>query len=468
MGDSDQKYRRVRSLSNDEYVIEVAESGSAEMGLNVQTETWKGRYVELFEFSPIPFVVITPSGVVDEVNLATCQLLGLGASRLVGQSLYNVVEVSEQFLARFLECLRGTAETISMEASVTSNCVYRFIGVRFDDNGVEKIRVAIIDFHPDVSDGDDARLTNVLLQTTDGFLFYDREGHVTRANRQARTMLDNRPFKTLDELLKAVNADVDFEELTEALSRTNLWRRDVESKKQNTLLRIMANLIANEDANVFEVLVTITEVDLTNGVTKPSDVAVQKLGEKIRNPLASLNSALELMESVTDPVSLQKLADIAKRNAQMIDVAIENLIAINEPDANQVVRRKPQSLSPILEHAKTIANEAFPDVKFDLNGDVESIVMCDAKKMVQAFSNFLRVVCSTTGPQDIVDVSVQRHGDDVRITFTSTGFNRGLEESSYVVIGFDFDVAREIVDAHGGVVERTQKDGSPVIAVTIR
>jgi PAS domain S-box-containing protein len=62
------------------------------------------RYVDLFEFAPVPYVSFNRVGRIEEINLAAAQLLGGSRARLIGEPF--ALHVTKEDRASFLNHLR--------------------------------------------------------------------------------------------------------------------------------------------------------------------------------------------------------------------------------------------------------------------------------------------------------------------------------------------------------------------------
>jgi PAS domain S-box-containing protein len=72
----------------------------------LETEALLKRYSELFEFAPIGFFHIAPSGTIRESNFAGARLLGLPRGALAGRSIVSFAPVRERrSFERFLEAV---------------------------------------------------------------------------------------------------------------------------------------------------------------------------------------------------------------------------------------------------------------------------------------------------------------------------------------------------------------------------
>src|SRR5262245_52599614 len=67
-------------------------------------EESRDRYVDLYDFAPIGYMTINPSGIIREINFAGAALLGKERSKIVGLPFNSFVATAEK--PRFSEHLR--------------------------------------------------------------------------------------------------------------------------------------------------------------------------------------------------------------------------------------------------------------------------------------------------------------------------------------------------------------------------
>jgi len=72
--------------------------------LRLELRESRDRYDELFDFAPTPYALLTPSGVVSEINLDGCALLGVSRLHLVGRPLVGAVHPED--IRLFLDHMR--------------------------------------------------------------------------------------------------------------------------------------------------------------------------------------------------------------------------------------------------------------------------------------------------------------------------------------------------------------------------
>jgi PAS domain S-box-containing protein len=62
----------------------------------VELEVSRNKYVNLFDFSPIPYFTLDIEGFIKEVNLSASMMLGIGRSKLIGKKLITYIPLNEK------------------------------------------------------------------------------------------------------------------------------------------------------------------------------------------------------------------------------------------------------------------------------------------------------------------------------------------------------------------------------------
>jgi PAS domain S-box-containing protein len=81
-----------------------------------ELELSRNQYVNLFDFSPLPYFALNIDGVIKEVNLSGAKMLGTDRNRLVGKQLVSFImpgerEIFNSFVAsNFKTQVKGTCE----------------------------------------------------------------------------------------------------------------------------------------------------------------------------------------------------------------------------------------------------------------------------------------------------------------------------------------------------------------------
>lgn len=85
-----------------------------------ELEESRNKYVNLFDFSPIPYFTLDPKGIIQEVNLSASKMIGIERKKLIGKNFITFVPTEERDVFRsFLEIVFSNSVKHSRELKVT-------------------------------------------------------------------------------------------------------------------------------------------------------------------------------------------------------------------------------------------------------------------------------------------------------------------------------------------------------------
>ena len=203
---------------------------------------------------------------------------------------------------------------------------------------------------------------------------------------------------------------------------------------------------------------------------------------ELKNPLASLRSALDGLDRVDDPVLKSRLLEVAKDDVIRLDRLIGDIGEAARTDA-ELARTKFElvDLGPLIEQLvnswenrreKGDARIAFARPRKD-----SAIVLGDAGRLARAIDNIIDNAISFSPAGGLVEVVATRVGDTVRIRVDDEGpgvpeelreaiFNRFHSvrpESEHFGrhTGLGLAIARAIVEGHDGEIDVQDRDDAP-------
>jgi PAS domain S-box-containing protein len=205
---------------------------------------------------------------------------------------------------------------------------------------------------------------------------------------------------------------------------------------------------------------------------------IAMLAHELRNPLAPIRNAVELMRrrGLGDP-TLEAMRDTIDRQVTTLTRIIDDLLDVNriarghfsigheKVDLREVVVRAVESSKPLLDSFGHTLSVTCAETPIELHGD--------ALRLTQAFANLLNNAAKYTPPGGRVGVTVEQRETDVVVRIADTG--RGIEEPDLERIfdlftqvdpqfghdgglGVGLALVRRVIELHAGTV-RAQSGG---------
>jgi len=198
------------------------------------------------------------------------------------------------------------------------------------------------------------------------------------------------------------------------------------------------------------------------------------LAHELRNPLASIHNALQVMQLKKDnPQSVDKMQVILQRQAQAIMRLVDDLLDASRINRGTLeLRCETIDLNTVLEHAVEMAQP-----KIDANGHQLEFrssptpiwVNADPLRLTQVFINLLDNACKFTDRGGQITLSAEQLENQVLVRCSDTGvgiakemlphiFERFMQaepdsDRSRSGLGIGLALAQSLIDAHGGSIE---------------
>jgi two-component system sensor histidine kinase ChvG len=207
------------------------------------------------------------------------------------------------------------------------------------------------------------------------------------------------------------------------------------------------------------------------------------IAHELKNPLASLRSALEGLERIEDPALRAQLFAIAHDDVLRLDRLISDIAEASRVDAElSRARFRPidigQMITPVLEARRARAKPGDAAIAFARPRVGAARIMGEPSRLVRVIENLLDNALSFSPPGGVVRIGATHAGGEVILRVEDDG--PGVPEDQREMIfrrfhsvrpdgeafgkhsGLGLAIARAIVEAHDGTIRAVDREDSAV------
>ena len=242
--------------------------------------------------------------------------------------------------------------------------------------------------------------------------------------------------------------------------------------------RHAATLTTALDATRADLERTLGETRRLNAELKSSDQAKDEflamLAHELRNPLSPIVSALDILRGQQPGApSFGKFLDVIDRQARHLTRLVDDLLDVSRISRGLIeLRRDPIMLKSALLQAVDSVRPLVESERHTLSVSLPEepvVVLADAVRLTQVFTNLLTNAAKYTNPGGRIEVSVSREGGTVSVHIRDSGIGIEKEMLSRVFdlfmqapraldrakggLGIGLTLVRRLIALHGGSIE---------------
>lgn len=272
--------------------------------------------------------------------------------------------------------------------------------------------------------------------------------------------------------------------IRDQLLHTGQWEGElVHSRRDGSEVIVASQWILHRDEQNRPVAILEVNTDIT--ARKQAEHALQQadrhkdeflatLAHELRNPLAPIRNAVEVLRLKSPPDSkLQWARDVIDRQVRQMTRLIDDLLDVSRITRNKLILRKELTeLATVVQSAVETSQPVIQGAghELTLNLPAEPVPLeADPTRLAQVFANLLNNAAKFTERGGRISLSAERQGSEVVVTVKDTGIGIAAEllpsifdmfvqvdkplEQAQSGLGIGLSLSRALVEMHGGRIE---------------
>jgi signal transduction histidine kinase/CheY-like chemotaxis protein len=222
-----------------------------------------------------------------------------------------------------------------------------------------------------------------------------------------------------------------------------------------------------------------TALQAAKDADRRKDEFLATLAHELRNPLAPIGTALEIIKSTTsDRAAMEQARDTMERQFSQMVRLVDDLLDVGRITRDKLeLRLQRLELAPIIYQAVEISRPLIDAGAHKLRVDLPSSpiwVEADSVRLAQVFSNLLNNACKFSEPKSTITISAKSTIGNAPITVADSGIGIAPEKLDSIFemfsqvdnslertrsgLGIGLTLVKRLVELHGGRIE-AQSDG---------
>ena len=323
------------------------------------------------------------------------------------------------------------------------------------------------------------RLASVIGTTLDAILMCDAAGRVVLSNESAQQMFACSAAALAEQRVTALIPGLSL--ATTAEPGRFRERRELEALPCGTARRLPIEVSVTDVVIDQQRLFTVIARDISERrrgeeerreADRRKDEFLGMLGHELRNPLAAIMSAGEVLHQRVTDERTRKLTDVVRRQSRSLSRMVDDLLDMSRVTLGKIdLSRQPMLLGTAVAHALESVREKAESARITLTEDVDAEpvwIHGDPTRIEQVLTNLLTNAIKFTPEGGRVAVAARGDGKQAVVTVTDTGigmppalvprvFDLFVQGDSTLDrarsgLGIGLALVRQIVAMHGGAV----------------
>ncbi|MEO8699349.1 MAG: ATP-binding protein [Kofleriaceae bacterium] len=445
------------------------------------------RYRQLVETMNEGALMVCDDGTIAYANARFASLIAIPLEKMIGSSLQDYVTDG-----KLIEAILKTQIPLKCEAELVAADGHRLPVWLSATAGWEADLQLTCVIITDLSDQKRSRemlaaerlTAQIVEQAAEGIVVCNAERVVVRASQSAHRLAESNPLlRTFDEAFALPGARELIDRTLQGETTKGLEVTRERDGHPAADLLMSAAPIAGDDGVILGCVISFVDItertallEQAERANRSKDEFLAMLGHELRNPLAPIKTALDLMNIKGGDV-FRRERDIIERQVKHVVMLVGDLLDVSRIAQGKIdLDRKRVDLADIVERAVEAASPLVEERRHSIEVDVPDGLTIDGDegRLRQVISNLITNAAKYTPRSGRIAVRAARDVDDAVIVVRDNGVGIAPEllpnlfdlfvqgkrtlERAEGGLGLGLAIVRSLVTLHGGSVQ-ARSDG---------